>query len=396
MNVPKQNIHMSEKSLSKWSARTKVAQALGTIDEVTRAVVPPITVATTYIRDPDNAYRSGNVYGRPDNANVRHAEAILGMLEGAPVALLFGSGMSAATAVCLALSPGDHVVAPKVMYWALRAWMLRDLTRLGIDVTFVDAGDLGAVQAAMKPGVTKLVWLESPGNPLWSVPDIRAIAGIAHTAGARLAVDSTCATPLLTRPLELGADIVMHSATKYLNGHSDVIAGALAAAKDDDFWQRIVRVRSTLGQILGPFEAYLLIRGMRTLPLRFAAACTTAMSLATRLSSHPCVAEVLYPGLPSHPDHAIASRQMHGGFGGMLSIRTGSEETAIATAAHVQLWKRATSLGGVESLIEHRRSVEGEDSPCPADLLRLSVGIEDADDLFTDLDQALRTARSAR
>ncbi len=385
---------MSDKLLSQWSSRTKVAQALGAIDEVTRAVVPPISVATTYIRDPDNAYRSGNVYGRPDNANIRHAEAILSMLEGAPVAMVFGSGMSAATAVFLALTPGDHVIAPKVMYWGLRSWLLKDATHWGLDITFVDVEDPRAVQAAVKPGATKLVWLESPANPLWSVPDIRALAEIAHAAGARLAVDSTCATPLLTRPIEHGADIVMHSATKYLNGHSDVIAGALAAARDDDFWQRITRVRTTLGQILGPFEAYLLIRGMRTLPLRLAAACASAMSLATRLSNHPHVTEVLYPGLPSHPDHAVACRQMDGGFGGMLSIRTGSEQTAIATAAHVHLWKRATSLGGVESLIEHRRSVEGDDSPCPADLLRLSVGIEDADDLFADLDQALAKAQA--
>lgn len=385
---------MSDESPLKWSSRTRVAQALGTIDEVTRAVVPPISVATTYIRDPDNAYRSGNVYGRPDNANVRHAEAILAMLERAPVAMVFGSGMSAATAVFLTLTPGDHVIAPNVMYWGLRSWLLKDAAHWGIDITFVDAGDPLAVRAAVKPGVTKLVWLESPANPLWSVPDIRAIAEIAHAAGAMLAVDSTCATPLLTRPIEHGADIVMHSATKYLNGHSDVIAGALAAARNDDFWLRITRVRTTLGQILGPFEAYLLIRGMRTLPLRLAAACASAMSLATRLSRHPSVTAVLYPGLPSHPDHAVACRQMDGGFGGMLSIRVGSEQAAIATAAHVHLWKRATSLGGVESLIEHRRSVEGEDSPCPVDLLRLSVGIEDADDLFSDLDQALRHAQA--
>jgi cystathionine gamma-synthase len=385
---------MADKPLSTWSPRTKVAQALGTIDEVTRAVVPPISVATTYIRDPDNAYRSGNAYGRPDNATIRHAEAILCMLEGAPVAMLLGSGMSAATAVFLALTPGDHVIAPKVMYWGLRAWLLKDLTQWGVDITFVDASDPRAVQAAVKPGATKLIWLEAPANPLWSVPDIRAIAGIAHGAGARLAVDSTCATPLLTRPLEHGADIVMHSATKYLNGHSDVIAGALAGARDDDLWQRVLRVRTTLGQILGPIEAFLLIRGMRTLPLRLTAACASAMSLATRLSNHPHVAEVLYPGLSSHPDHAVARRQMAGGFGGMLSIRTGSEETAIATAAHVNLWKRATSLGGVESLIEHRRSVEGDDSPCPPDLLRLSVGIEDTEDLLADLDQALERAQT--
>jgi len=257
----------------------------------------------------------------------------------------------------------------------------------------VDTTDLEAVRAAIRPGETKLVWLETPSNPLWTITDIAAVARIAHAAGAKVAVDSTCATPLLTRPLALGADIVMHAATKYLNGHSDVIAGALAAAADDAFWARIKRNRAVLGQIIGPLEAYLLIRGMRTLDLRVKAACANAMELAQRLSNHQGVAEVLYPGLPGHPGHAIARRQMQGGFGGMLSIRVrGGEAAAIATAAQVKLFKRATSLGGVESLIEHRASIEGAGSPCPTDLLRLSAGIEDIEDLYGDLDRALRAA----
>lgn len=381
---------MPEESQPAWTARTLAAQALGRIDAATGAVVPPVHLTTTFLRDPDNQYRSGNVYGRPDNATVREAEAIIAALEGAPVAMVLGSGMSAATAVFLALSPGDHVVAPTVMYWALRHWLLNDAQHWGLVVSFVDTTDLNALRAAMRPGATKLVWLETPANPLWSVTDIAAVAAIAHAAGARLAVDSTCATPLLTRPLELGADIVMHSATKYLNGHSDVIAGALAATADDALWTRIKRVRATLGQILGPLEAFLLIRGMRTLPLRVPAACAGAVELATRLANHAAVSDVLYPGLPSHPGHAVAVRQMQGGFGGMLSIRLrGGEAAAIATAARVQLWKRATSLGGVESLIEHRASIEGPGSPCPPDLLRLSVGIEDVEDLYGDLDRAL-------
>jgi cystathionine gamma-synthase len=216
------------------------------------------------------------------------------------------------------------------------------------------------------------------------------VAEIAHAAGARLAVDSTCATPLLTRPLALGADIVMHSATKYLNGHSDVVAGALVCGYEDAFWDRIKRGRGMRGQILGPLEAFLLIRGMRTLALRVPAACASAMELAVRLSNHAGVAEVLYPGLPTHPGHAIAARQMQGGFGGMLSIRLrDGEAAAIAAAARTGLWKRATSLGGVESLIEHRGSIEGPGSPCPLDLLRLSVGIEDVEDLYGDLDRAM-------
>jgi cystathionine gamma-synthase len=380
-------------SHSSWSPRTLAAQALGHIDEASRAVVPPIHVATTFIRDPDNQYRTGNIYGRPDNVTTREAEAMIATLEGAKAAMVLGSGMSAATAVFLSLRPGDHVVAPEVMYWGLRAWLLNEGAAWGLDIQLVDTTDPAALQAAMRPGRTKLVWLETPSNPMWGITDIEAAARVAHAAGARLAVDSTCATPLLTRPLALGADIVMHSATKYLNGHSDVIAGALATAADDDFWARIRRTRATLGQILGPLEAYLLIRGMRTLPLRVKAACDTAMDLAQRLSNHPAVAQVLYPGLPAHPGHAIARRQMQGGFGGMLSIRLrGGEAAAIAAAARVELWKRATSLGGVESLLEHRASIEGPGTPCPADLLRLSTGSEDADDLYRDLDLAMRGA----
>ena len=382
---------MTDPASTNWSRRTLAAQALGHIDEATRAVVPPIHITSTFIRDPDNQYSSGNVYGRPDNATVREAEAIIAALEGAPVAMVLGSGMSAATAVFLALSPGDHIVAPTVMYWGLRHWLINDAAAWGLRVDLVDTADLNAVRAAIRPGETKLVWLETPSNPLWTLADIRAIADIAHAAGARVAVDSTAATPVLSRPLALGADIVMHSATKYLNGHSDVIAGALAAAQDDVFWTRIKRVRATLGQILGPLEAFLLIRGMRTLDLRVKAACASAMELALRLSNHAAIAQVLYPGLETHPGHDIARRQMTGGFGGMLSIRLrGGEPAAIATAAGTQLWKRATSLGGVESLIEHRASIEGAGSPCPPDLLRLSTGIEDVDDLYGDLDQALR------
>jgi cystathionine gamma-synthase len=376
-----------------YSRRTLAAQALGSIDLATRAIVPPIHVSTTFVRDPDNQYRAGNIYGRPDNGTVREAEALIAMLEGAEAALVLGSGMSAATCVFLALSPGDHVVAPKVMYWGLRNWLLTDATNWGLDCDFVDTDDPAAVQAAIKPGATRLIWLETPANPLWTITDLAAICSIAHAAGARVAVDSTCATPVLTRPIELGADLVMHAATKYLNGHSDVVAGALATRQVDEFWERVKRVRTMLGTILGPLEAYLLIRGMRTLHLRVAQACVSAMELARRLEKHPAVVEVLYPGLPTHAGHEIAARQMHDGFGGMLSIRVrGGEGAAIDAAANVRLWKRATSLGGVESLIEHRASIEGAGSPCPADLLRLSTGIEDVDDLFGDLDRALDAA----
>jgi cystathionine gamma-synthase len=377
-----------------WKRQTSVAQACGAIDAATGGIVEPIHVATTFLRDPDNQYRSGFSYGRPDNATTRQAETIIRELEGAAAAMLLSSGMSAATAVFLALSPGDHIIAPQVMYWGLRNWLLGEATHWGVKVGLVAADDPAAIARAICDR-TKLIWIETPANPLWTISDIAAVAQIAHANGARLAVDATASTPILTRPLEHGADIVMHAATKYLNGHSDVIAGALATARVDNFWGRIERIRSAQGMILGPFEAYLLIRGMRTLALRVREASASALELAVRLSNHATVREVLYPGLPSHPGHAIAQRQMLGGFGGMLSIRLrGGERAAIATAAAVQLWKRATSLGGVESLIEHRASVEGAGSPCPADLLRLSTGIEDVDDLYDDLDAALNGAGS--
>jgi cystathionine gamma-synthase len=377
-----------------WSKRSLAAQALGHVDPLTRAIVPPIHVATTYLRDEDNAYSSGYVYGRPDNATVREAEGVIAMLEEAPAgALLFSSGMAAATALFQALEPGDHVVASKVMYWALRNWLTTEATRWGLAVSFVETDHLDALRAAVTPGRTKLVWIETPSNPLWTITDIAAAAEIAHAAGARLAVDSTAASPVHTRPLSLGADIVMHAATKILNGHSDVVAGVLAGREADAYWSRLVSIRKGQGAILGPFEAYLLTRGLRTLHLRAAAQARGAMALAERLAAHPRVARVLYPGLPQHPGHDVAARQMEDGFGYMLSIQvTGGERAAIATAARVGLWKRATSLGGVESLIEHRASIEGQGTPCPPDLLRLSTGIEDPDDLFRDLDEALKGA----
>ena len=276
------------------------------------------------------------------------------------------------------------------MYHSLRRWIAAHAAEGHIAADFVDATSLDALRQAIVPGRTRLVWIETPSNPLWSITDIAGAAELAHAAGALLAVDSTAATPVLTRPLALGADLVMHSATKYLNGHSDVIAGSLTTARDDEFWQRLVAARSSGGAILGSLEAYLLLRGMRTLYPRVERACRSAQRIAECLVGNPNVAEVLYPGLPQHPGHEIAARQMTGGFGGMLSIRVkGGEAAAIAAAARLRIWKRATSLGGVESLVEHRASIEGADSPVPPDLLRLSVGIEDPDDLIADLEAAL-------
>jgi cystathionine gamma-synthase len=372
------------------SPQTLCAQALGRIDPTTKALVPPIHLSTTYERDPDNEYRSGRSYIRGDNPSWDQVESLLTRLEGGADTLLFSSGMAAATALFMALKPGDHVIAPMAMYWALRKWLLGQATEWGLAVELADMTNLQSVRELARPGKTRLIWVESPANPMWQVADLAALAEIAHGAGALLAVDSTSATPLLTQPIRLGADLVMHAATKYLNGHADVLAGTLTAASKDEFWERIRDLRNSAGAVLGSFEAWLLLRGMRTLPLRLKQCCANALHIAAHLQGHPAVAAVLYPGLPSHPQHELAKRQMRGGFGGMLSIRIkAGEAAAISCAARVKLWKRATSLGGVESLIEHRASVEGPGTPVPADLLRLSVGIEDAGELLADLKQAL-------
>jgi cystathionine gamma-synthase len=372
---------------------TVAAQAGGAMDEETGGIVPPLHLTTTFLRDPDNQYRKGYVYGRADNATVRQVEIVMTQLEGGAASLVLASGMAAATTAFLALERPAHVIAPAVMYWGLRKWLEEDAPGLGIEASFVDASDPAAIRAAVRPGATRLVWVETPANPLWTITDIEEAARIAHDAGAVLAVDATVPTPVLMNPIALGADIVMHSGTKYLNGHSDVVAGALVFAAKGAHFEQAARVRGMLGAILGPFEAALLLRGLRTLHVRVRAQCASAMAIARHFARHPRVEAVLYPGLETHPGHAIAARQMRDGFGGMLSVRVkGGEAAAIATAANVQLWKRATSLGGVESLIEHRASIEGPGSPCPLDLLRLSVGLESADDLIGDLEQAIMAA----
>ena len=350
----------------------------------TGAVVPPIHLATTYARDADYALIAGRDYARDKNPTPIAAEQLLAALEGGAAAMVFASGMAAATAVFRGLcKPGDHVIAPRVGYYALRGWLERFCARWQLAVDFVDATDLDQLAVALRPGVTRLVWLETPANPTWDVTDIAAASALAHTAGALVCVDSTCATPVHTRPLALGADFVMHSATKYLGGHSDVLAGAVVAARADDAWAEIARIRHDEGACIGPVEAYLLLRGMRTLYPRVERQSATALALARRLEA---VCAVAYPGLPTHPHHAVAARQMERGFGGMLAIRVTSPLEVIRK---LRVWVPATSLGGVESLVEHRFTVEGPTSPTPPDLLRLSVGLEHEDDLFDDLAQAL-------
>lgn len=371
--------------------RTMTVQTPVGLDAPGNGLVGSIHLATTFTRDESYAYASDHVYGRADNPTLRLTEALVASLERACSAMLFGSGMSAAIAVFMGLDRASHVIASASMYYGLKRW-LAGIDRFGHSIEFVDTTDLAALWAAIERRAPDLVWIETPSNPLWAITDISAVSRLAHAVGAVVCVDSTVATPVFTRPIELGADIVMHSATKYLNGHSDVSAGALAAARPSALWDRITDFCAEQGAGLGAFDAWLLARGLRTLDIRVRAQAASAARLARRLVDHPSVASVFYPGLPDHPGHAVAARQMSGGFGGMLSIRVkGGPEAALTTAGAVRVWRRATSLGGVESLIEHRASMEGAGPSCPDDLLRLSVGIEDPDDLWADLDRALRT-----
>jgi len=375
---------------SQRRVETLAAQGMGCVADPYRDIVPPIHVSTTYERGGDGGFPGGRIYARPDNPSFDQAEALIAALEGAAGAMVFASGQAAAAAVFQALAPGDGVLAPRNMYWGLRSWISQFAATWALPLEFYDnasTDDLATKARALRP---QLIWVETPANPTWDITDIAAAAELAREVGAIVAVDSTVATPLLTRPLALGAHIAMHSATKYLNGHSDVIAGALATARDDERWQRIRSVRSGAGAVLGSFEAWLLLRGMRTLHVRVAAACANAQAIAERFASHHKVSHVLYPGLPSHPGHVTAARQMKGGFGGMLSLRVrGGDQAAKRFTARLRVFKRATSLGSVESLAEHRASVEGPGTLCPADLVRLSIGVEHVDDLVGDIEQAL-------
>lgn len=372
---------------------TLAAQLQHFVDGATGAVVPAVHPSTTYARDRGYALAAGLEYTRDDNPTGRAAETLLASLEGGADAICFGSGMAAATSLVRSIvPPSGRMVISRALYQGLRIWLREHCARLAIELVEVDATDPTNLVAAVTAG-TALVWIETPANPTWDVVDIEAAAAIAHAAGARLAVDSTVATPVHTQPLALGADWVMHSATKFLNGHSDVLAGALVTARIDDAWASIRRLRHFEGNVLGPFEAWLLARGMRTLFVRVERASTTAAFLAGHLAGHPAVERVLYPGLATHPNHDVAARQMKGGFGAMLSVIVrGGQETALAVANRLEVFLRATSLGGVESLVEHRLTVEGAGSLAPPGLLRLAIGLEAPDDLWGDLRAALEKA----
>ncbi|MCZ4257184.1 PLP-dependent transferase [Sulfitobacter sp. PR48] len=370
---------------------TLAAQAAGATDEQTGGVVPAVHMATTFARDESYAQLvPGNTYLRSHNENVRVAERLLTRLEGAADTLLFPSGMAAVAAVFRTVPNGASVLVQSQIYWGTTAWIRGFCARRGITLHEVEAADSDAFAAACAAHRPAIAWVETPSNPWLRIVDIAAAADAAHAVGARLVVDSTAASPVLSQPLSFGADIVMHSATKGINGHSDVLSGALCVADADSaIWQMIREDRDTAGAVMAPMEAWLLTRGMRTLPLRMREMSRNAMALAEFLSDHPQVEEVMYPGLPGHKGHALAARQMRGGFGGLLSfVVKGGAEAALRAAGRLQLFHRATSLGGVESLVEHRHTIEPH-TGIPEGLLRLSVGIEDAGDLRDDLAQAL-------
>jgi cystathionine gamma-synthase len=357
-------------------------------DAATGAVVPPLHLATTYQHGPAGERVAGFEYVREGNPNQQQFETALAELEGGAGALAFSSGMAAITALLDSLPSGAHVVYPQDCYAGLRVLVTEFLPQRGVSATSVDIGDAGAVRAAMTPQ-TRMLWLETPSNPLLRICDIAALAEIAHAQGALVACDNTFATPLLQQPLARGADIVMHSTTKYFGGHSDVLGGALVFAQRDALFDAVAHRRHITGGVPSPFNTWMTLRGLRSLPARMAWHCRNARAVAEFLAAHPRVETVNWPGLPSHPGHAVAARQMRD-FGGMLSVCIrGGRDAALAFAAKVNLFTNATSLGGCESLIEHRASVEGANPISPQNLLRLSVGLEHADDLVDDLRQAL-------
>ena len=357
------------------------------VDSATGAVAAPIHLSTTFERDAEGGYPHGYIYGRSANPNRAALEKGLAAMEGGNEAAAFASGLAASSAVLQALAPGDHVIAPRDVYHGMTKLLREVYIRWGLEVSFVDMTDPGAVESAVRP-TTKLVWVETPSNPLLKITDIAAVAGIARKAGALSACDNTWA-PIIQRPLDLGCDLVMHSTTKYLGGHSDVTGGAIIAKDASEFFTRVREIQTTCGGVPSPFDCWLILRGMRSLPWRMRGHCENGSKLATWLSDHARVEKVHYPELRSNAGHAIAARQMTA-FGGMLSFEVrGGREAATAVAAKTRLFIQATSLGGVESLIEHRASIKGEDPSTPQGLLRLSIGLEHPDDLIEDLAQAL-------
>jgi len=359
------------------------------VDPSTAAVTPPIHMSTTFAREADGTYRAGYLYSRYANPNRVALEQCLAKLEGGVAAAVFSSGSAATMTMLQAIGPGAHVIVPDDAYFGTIKLARDVFGPWGLELSLVDMTNLAAVEGAVRPN-TKLIWVETPSNPLLRIADIAAIADIAHRANAVCAVDNTWGTPVLQRPLARGADVVMHSTTKYLGGHSDILSGALIAREASDLFHRVISIQMSGGAVPSPFECWLAMRGVRTLPLRVNAQSANAMALAQFLEQHPRVEAVHYPGLPSHAGHSIACRQM-ARFGGMLSVQIGeNREESMAVAGRLKLFTQATSLGGTESLIEHRASVEGPGTRAPENLLRVSVGLEHVEDLKEDFDIALR------
>ena len=373
------------------SVATIAAQAGGYIDAASGGVVPPIQPSTTFARDRSyQPHPTGNIYARDDNDVGRIAEALLAQLDNAETALLFPNGMAAIAAVFRALPGGATVLVQSQIYWGTTKWLREFCARRSVTLIEADLSDIGQAQSLCAQHQPDLVFIETPSNPWLRTTDIALVAEATHAAGGRLVVDATAATPILTRALDFGADIVMHSATKGINGHSDVLAGVLATnAPAAPHWQAIVIDRHDAGAVIGSFESWLLIRSIRTLPLRVERMSQNAQAVAEFLQSHDAVAQVFYPGLPDFEGHSVAKRQMAGGFGSLLSfcVKGGAVE-ALRVAGQLNLFHRATSLGGVESLVEHRHTIEPH-TGIPESLLRLSIGIEDVQDLCADLEQAL-------
>jgi len=354
-----------------------------------KPVTPPIHLSTTYVRNADGSYADGYVYTRADNPNRRQLEKELADLEGGAAAFAFSSGMAAIHATFLSLKTGDHLLIPDDVYYNVRMLLDEVMADWGLTYTAVDMSDLAAVGGAFQNN-TRLVWLETPSNPQLKITDIAAVCALAAGYGAKVAVDNTWPTPIHQRALLLGADYVIHSTTKYFGGHSDVLGGALVARLADPQTDKIKRIQHVGGAVPNPLDCYLISRGLRTLRLRVETQSRSAQRLAEALERHEQIERVIYPGLPSHPDHAVASKQMTNGFGAMLSVLVrGNAERANRVSHALQHFTVATSLGGVESLVEHRRSVEGPNSQTPVNLLRLSIGVEPVEELIRDWEHAL-------
>ncbi|MGA2595732.1 MAG: aminotransferase class I/II-fold pyridoxal phosphate-dependent enzyme [Bryobacteraceae bacterium] len=359
------------------------------IDPGTAGITPAIHLSTTFERGADGEYPLHFTYSREENPNRESLETCLAAIEGGTRALVFSSGMAVATALLQGLEPGDHIIAGDDVYFGLRKLFQDVFVKWPLEVSYVDLTDLPAVRGAMRPN-TRLMWIESPSNPMMKIVDLAALGEIARKSNAISVCDDTFATPVLQHPFDWNIDMVMHSTTKYISGHSDVIGGALITKHENYLFERARKSQMFGGAVPSPFDCWLTLRGVSTLPWRVRGHSENAMRVARFLAQHAAVERVLYPGLPDHPGHEIAARQMQGGFGGMLSFQVrGDRETAMAVAAKVRIFTRATSLGGPHSLIEHRASIEGKESKTPQNLLRLSIGLENAGDLIEDLDQAL-------